>query len=378
MNQNKLQVSGQFLYSFTVVAKHMSFTKAAEDLCITQSAVSHRIRCLEQELGFPLFHRLTRKIILTEEGKTLYGALDASLKQIHETIRNIQEAELQGDLVIACAPSIAGCWLLPLLPEFQHEHPNISLHIRSGNDLISYENEEGNADVAIYCGDSITDGLHATPLLRDNLLPVCSQRYAREHDLIENPEALRNCELIHEHPEAANTPFYAGWEIWANWAGITGLPLQSGYSFDRAELTAIAAKQGLGVALGLALGLLLLPVAVLLSRRYGSACYCLAVCPLGLVANWLGKIAPWRIRRTDACMHCLACIRVCRYGALTPERLKEGRPGPGCTLCRDCLSVCRHGGLAVTLYGKTCGAAESSFVVLLSIMHTVFLAVARV
>ena len=76
MNQNKLQVSGQFLYSFTAVAKHMSFTKAAEELCITQSAVSHRIRCLEQELGFPLFHRLTRKIILTEEGKTLYGALD--------------------------------------------------------------------------------------------------------------------------------------------------------------------------------------------------------------------------------------------------------------------------------------------------------------
>ena len=105
MNQNKLQVSGQFLYSFTAVAKHMSFTKAAEELCITQSAVSHRIRCLEQELGFPLFHRLTRKIILTEEGKTLYGALDASLKQIHEAIRNIQEAELQGALVIAAGIS---------------------------------------------------------------------------------------------------------------------------------------------------------------------------------------------------------------------------------------------------------------------------------
>ena len=145
-----------------------------------------------------------------------------------------------------------------------------------------------------------------------------------------------------------------------------------------AVLRLSGAPTGVSVALGLALGLLLLPVAVLLSRRYGSACYCLAVCPHGLVANWLGKIAPWRIRRTDACMHCLACIRVCRYGALTPERLKEGRPGPGCTLCRDCLSVCRHGGLAVTLYGKTCGAAESSFVVLLSIMHTVFLAVARV
>lgn len=251
MNQNKLHVSGQFLYTFTAVAKHMSFTKAAEELCITQSAVSHRIRCLEQELGFPLFHRLTRRIILTTEGgKTLYGALDASLKQIHEAIRNIQEAELQGDLVVACAPSIAGCWLLPLLPEFQARYPDISLHIRSGNNLISYGNEEESADVAVYCGDSITDGLHATPLLRDNLLPVCSLSYAQRHDLIENPEALRDCELIHEHPDTGNSPYYAGWEIWANWAGITGLPLQSGHSFDRAELTAIAAKQGLGVALG--------------------------------------------------------------------------------------------------------------------------------
>lgn len=132
------------------------------------------------------------------------------------------------------------------------------------------------------------------------------------------------------------------------------------------------------VALGLAFGLLLLPVAALLSRRYGSACYCLAVCPLGLVARWLGKIAPWRIRRTDACTRCLACTRVCRYGALAPDRLESGRPGPGCTLCRDCLSVCRHNGLAMTLYGKTCGAAESVFVALLSIMHAVFLAVARV
>ena len=134
------------------------------------------------------------------------GSFDSSLKQIDVAIRISLEAELQWDLVIACAPSIAGCWLLPLLSEFQREHPNISLHIRSGNDLISYENEENNADVAIYCGDSNTDGLHATPLLRANLLPVCSQSYAWEHELIENPEALRSCELIHEHPEAANTP----------------------------------------------------------------------------------------------------------------------------------------------------------------------------
>lgn len=250
MNPNTLQTSGQFLYTFTAVVKHMSFTKTAEELCLTQSAVSHRIRCLEQELGFPLFHRLTRKIVLTEEGRALYKALDASLKQIHEAIRNIKEAELRGDLIVACAPSIAGCWLLPLLREFQAAYPNIALHIRSGNNLISYEREEASADVAIYCGDSISDGLHATPLLRDNLLPVCSPAYAREHHLMENPEALRGCTLIHEHSDTASSAYYSGWEIWANWAGIVGLPLHSGYSFDRAELTAIAAREGFGVALG--------------------------------------------------------------------------------------------------------------------------------
>lgn len=250
MNQNKLQVSGQFLYSFTVVAKHMSFTKAAEDLCITQSAVSHRIRCLEQELGFPLFHRLTRQ---DHPDRRREDAVRRAGRQPQADPRNHQKYSgggaaggsrhrlrpfHRGLLAVAAAAGISA-----------RASQHFPAHTQRQR-LISYENEEGNADVAIYCGDSITDGLHATPLLRDNLLPVCSQRYAREHDLIENPEALRNCELIHEHPEAANTPFYAGWEIWANWAGITGLPLQSGYSFDRAELTAIAAKQGLGVALG--------------------------------------------------------------------------------------------------------------------------------
>ena len=110
MNQNKLQVSGQFLYSFTVVAKHMSFTKAAEDLCITQSAVSHRIRCLEQELGFPLFHRLTRKIILTEEGKTLYGALDAAFSRAKGALRRLDHES-------SFPPS--GIWRGQTLPEIR-------------------------------------------------------------------------------------------------------------------------------------------------------------------------------------------------------------------------------------------------------------------
>ncbi len=131
------------------------------------------------------------------------------------------------------------------------------------------------------------------------------------------------------------------------------------------------------VCSGLLLGLLLVPAAALFSRRYGAACYCLGICPLGLVAVWLGKLSPWRIRKTGACTGCGACIRVCRYGALAPHRLEEGRPGPTCTLCRDCLSACRHNALSITLYGKPVAAAESCLVVLLSVLHAAFIAVAR-
>ncbi|HJD97973.1 LysR substrate-binding domain-containing protein [Mailhella massiliensis] len=180
----------------------------------------------------------------------LHNALDAGFGQIYEAIRNIKEGESKGDLFIACAPSISGCWLLPRLKDFHNEYPDISLHIRSENNLIDYEKKERNVDVAIYCGESISAGLYATPLLSDTLMPVCSQEYARKHHLMENPEALRHCTLIHEYSDLGNSPYYSGWEVWGKWAGINGLPLHSGYSFDRAELTIIAAREGFGVALG--------------------------------------------------------------------------------------------------------------------------------
>lgn len=247
---NNFSLSNQFLYTFLVTAKYLSFTKASEELCITQSAVSHRIHSLEQELGFPLFYRMTRKIILTEEGNTLYNALESSFNQIDEAIKNIKKEESRGDLFIACAPSISGCWLLPRLNDFRDRHPEIILHILSDNMPLGLEKQDKNLDLAIYCGESISSGLHATPLLSDKLMPVCTKEYALKHNLIEHPEELKNCTLIHETSNAANLPYYLGWEIWSKWAGITGLPLHSGYSFDRAELTIIAAKQGFGVALG--------------------------------------------------------------------------------------------------------------------------------
>lgn len=138
-------------------------------------------------------------------------------------------------------------------------------------------------------------------------------------------------------------------------------------------LRAVDAPAPLAVAGGLLLGLLLVPAALLFSRRRGYAVYCTMICPLGILACLLGRLSPWRVRRTENCVQCGVCVRVCRYGAL--DRLRDGKgPGPSCVLCRDCLSVCAHDGLHLCWAGKGGnGRAEQAFVVLLSALHAVFL-----
>lgn len=157
--------------------------------------------------------------------------------------------------------------------------------------------------------------------------------------------------------------------------GLLGLTLLTPVALRLAGLPSVIA-----LACGLLLGLLLLVCAVLVSRRMGFGAYCLGICPLGLVAGWLGRLSPWRVWRTDACTRCKACVRVCRYGAMTEENLSRAMPGPTCTLCRDCLSACRQKALTFSLYGtKHYGpAVESAFISQVVALHAVFLALARV
>lgn len=128
------------------------------------------------------------------------------------------------------------------------------------------------------------------------------------------------------------------------------------------------------VACGAALGLVMIPAAFFVSRRRGWAAYCTLICPLGLLSCLAGRLSPWRVRRSSTCTLCGACTRVCRYGALTKERLEAGGPGLSCTLCRDCLNVCPRGGLTMTCAGHGAGGrAEKAFVVLACALHALFL-----
>ena len=139
-------------------------------------------------------------------------------------------------------------------------------------------------------------------------------------------------------------------------------------------LVVFHAPASLAAAFGVSLGLVMMPAALVVSRKRGWAAYCTLICPLGLISCLLGRLSFWRIRRTPSCVFCGACTRMCRYGALDMARLQAGGPGLSCTLCRDCLHVCPRGGLAMHWLGTGgSGSAERIFTVLISAMHAVFL-----
>lgn len=151
-----------------------------------------------------------------------------------------------------------------------------------------------------------------------------------------------------------------------------------------AVLVAALALRQLGAPLAVAVlaaaafGLLGVGLMLAVSRRLGTMVHCRVWCPAGLAADLLGKISPWRIRISEDCTRCGRCIAACRYDALSLTRLEQGRPGLSCSLCGDCVSVCPHAAITYRLPGTSPATARTVFVGLVTVLHAVFLAVARI
>lgn len=134
---------------------------------------------------------------------------------------------------------------------------------------------------------------------------------------------------------------------------------------------------GTAVLLAALFGLAGVAVMVLLSRKLNMMVHCSAFCPLGVMSNLLGKLSPWRLKFSKSCTKCKACIAVCRYNAITEERLQAGSPAFSCSLCRDCTAVCKHGAAEVRFLGFASPRITHGFIVLVTSLHAIFLGVAR-
>jgi LysR family D-serine deaminase transcriptional activator len=235
------------LSSFRCAAKHLSFTQAAIDMNLTQGAISHRIKKLEQLLGFSLFLRFNRKLQLTNEGEQLLQVVNQSLLELDQVIRSLRADELSIEINLSLPPSFAMSWFSPKLKAFQERYPQISFNVETHSRLIDFSAE--GIDLAVYFGFGEYPGLDVYPLQHEEMTPLCHPDYAEQYGLLQQPENIKKCRLLHDSQAWSQAGRYSEWELWSQKTGFE-IDLRNSHCFDQSSLCLQTAKHGLGVAMG--------------------------------------------------------------------------------------------------------------------------------
>jgi LysR family glycine cleavage system transcriptional activator len=251
---------------FEAAARHLSFTRAADELGMTQAAVSYQIKQLEDRVGTALFRRLTRRLELTEAGMRLAAPVSDALGRLADAFASVR-AEEDHVLKITTMHTLAANWLVPRLGRFKRAHPNLAVWLDSSERLVDLVAEE--VDVGIRVGHGEWPGLVAERLMPVALAPMASPALLASVGGVETPIDLLKLPLFREDDDA--------WEAWFAEAGYPVAPgIARGSRFDNQQMMGRAAIEGQGVALlnppffadDLASGRLVQPFArQLLSRR---------------------------------------------------------------------------------------------------------------
>lgn len=223
---------------FEVAARYMSFTQAANELHVTQSAVSHRIKTLEEELGMRLFKRENTKLVLTEEGEKLLPELSKIFFQIRSVINNVKASSKKQPLYIVLRPYFAQNWLLPRLPDFWAAHPEIDLHLLHSIQPPMFN--ANNYDLAIQWSHTPTDEVEAIKLLDGSLTACCSPSVIGEKDFTIND--LYDHVLLDEESQT-------NWNNWLDLAGLDQKKISKRLSIDDTNVRMQAAIDGTGFML---------------------------------------------------------------------------------------------------------------------------------
>src|SRR5215469_13517848 len=234
------------LRAFEAAARHMSFSKAADELNVTPAAISHQIHALEEDLGVFLFHRMNRAIELTASGQVLLPGLTDAFTGIQSAVRRLRTHNDTGTLTVTASPSIAGKWLVLRLHRFQERHPEIDVRISASDDVVDLT--RGDFDIAIRYGCGKYPGLEVELLFTNEVFPACSPRLLTAGPPLRTPDDLSRHTLIHDQAEARD-PLLLTWPMWLRAAGVNNVPATAGLTFNSMSLALDAAVAGQGVVL---------------------------------------------------------------------------------------------------------------------------------
>ena len=227
---------------FECAARHLSFTRAADELCVTQAAVSHQIRALEDWFGKPLFLRLNRTLKLTEAGEMLRGPLTHALETIAEATSQVTNDEGRQTLNIVALDSFVGACIIPVLPRFHTRFPDIDLRFLSmpvEKDALA----AGDADIAIRYGDGNWPGMHVFEFLKEDIFPVCSPQLLEGREPLTDLAQIAEFDLIHD-------VMSIDWQEFLQYFGVPGINTRGGFGFNHSNLVLRAAIAGHGFVLG--------------------------------------------------------------------------------------------------------------------------------
>jgi LysR family glycine cleavage system transcriptional activator len=222
----------------------MSFTKAAAELHVTQTAISHQIRRLEDELGVTLFLRLKEGLALTEEGQAYLPGIRAAFHELRHATQALLASRQNTVLTINTLVSVASKWLLPRLPSFQQANPDIDVRISASTELVDFR--QGGIDAAIRYGRGDWKGLRADFLMSDEIFPVCSPALLSTSKGLNTPADLLDHTLLQVSGMTAGD-----WNRWLSAAGESATLAEGPrLTFDLAMMAVQAAVDGQGVCIG--------------------------------------------------------------------------------------------------------------------------------
>ena len=288
------------LKAFEATARQESFTKAADELCVTQGAVSQQVKGLEAELGVRLFRRERQRLVITDAGRSYLEVVRDAFDRLSMGTERLLQRQSSGVLTVTTSPNFATKWLVHRLGRFSEAHPGIELRISASIQHVDFARED--IDLAIRHGDGQWPGLNVARLCVEKLFPVCSPQLVRGRGALRSPRDLKHHTLLHANDTG-------DWVKWLKLVDAGDVDVQRGTVFNQASMAIDAAVDGQGIALArtalaawdLLSGRLVRPFPQALEAPYALWIVCpTAAADLPKIAtfrNWLLEEAADDIRR---------------------------------------------------------------------------------